>query len=174
MKASARSAPIHRWLTCVAVTVFGSASGIARTADGGCKPVVDAMLRLPTLPYHSFTTLQIPGAGKVSSETINDGKKIYILHNGKWKISPLTAQDLLAQEKQNVQTNRTACTVVRDETIDGVSATLYSTQEMNDDGTTNSQVWLSKSTGLPVHTKIETSAAETRYEYSNVSAPPID
>jgi hypothetical protein len=149
-------------------------AGLAFAADTGCKEVFDAMLRLPTVPYHSFTTLQLDGVGKVSSEMINDGKRLYTLSGGKWSLAKMTPQDLIAQEQRNIRNGKTACSVLRDETIDGVSATAYSTVESDDQGAaTKSEVWLSKATGLPVHIKMDT-PADTRYMYSGVVAPAVE
>jgi hypothetical protein len=158
---------------CVCTILFCVATGRGYAADVGCNTVFDAMLRLPTVPSHSFTTMQMPGVGKITSEMINDGKKLYILQEGKWKVSPMTAQDLIAQEKENIRNNKTTCSVVRDEAIDGVGSTLYSIEESDTDGTTKSQVWISKASGLPVHVKLDT-PADTRYVYSGVAAPAVN
>jgi hypothetical protein len=158
---------------CVCTILFCVATARGYAADASCSIVFNAMLRLPTVPSHSFTTMQMPGVGKITSEMINDGKKLYILQDGKWKVSPMTPQDLLAQEKENIQNNKTTCSVVRDEAIDGVGSTLYSIAESDADGTTKSQVWISKASGLPVHAKLDT-PADTRYVYSGVTAPAIN
>jgi hypothetical protein len=129
------------------------------------------MLRAATTPHHSFTTLSVAGKSMVS-ESINDGKKIYILNAGKWRVSPMTPQNLVDQEKENIQIGKSVRSVVRDESIDGVSATLYSTREEGEGGATNGQIWISKATGLPVHVKIDTPAA-TRYVFSGISAPHV-
>lgn len=43
---------------------------------------------------------------------------------GKWSVSPLTPQYLIDQEKENEREGKAVCSIVRDESIDGVSATL--------------------------------------------------
>ena len=105
-------------------------------------------------------------------EEIYDGKKIYTLITGKWKVSALTPQKLIDQEKENEREGRSVCGLVRDESIDGLSATLYSIRTERDGDTSNGQIWISKATGLPVHVKTDT-PSDTRYVFSGISAPDV-
>jgi hypothetical protein len=146
-------------------------SGFARGEVVDCKPVFDAMLRVATTPYHAFTTLNVNGKSIVA-EQINDGKKIYVLVAKKWSVSPMTPQDMLNQENENIQNTQSSCTLVREESVDGTSATLYSTHEERDGVKTNGQVWVSKATGLPLRVKSDT-PTDTRYVFTGVSAPDV-
>ena len=71
-----------------------------------------------------------------------------------------------------------ACRVVREGTVNGEAATLYSSHTESKNGKTESQTWISKSRGLPlkVETDVDAGAAgksrrESRFEYTNVTAP---
>jgi hypothetical protein len=105
-------------------------------------------------------------------EEIYDGKTIYSRISGKWSVSRLTPQNLIDQERENEQAGKAVCSVVRDETIDGVSATLYSLRAERDGDTTNEQIWISKVTALPVHVKTD-APSDTRYVFSGISAPNV-
>jgi hypothetical protein len=155
-------------LTLGWAATFCVTSGWVHAAETGCKAVFDAMLRAAAMPHHTFTTQDRDGKSVVS-ETIDDGKKIYVLIGGKWVVSPMTPQNLIDQEKENIQNGKSVCSVIRDESIDGVSATLYTTRE---EVGTNGQIWISKATGLPVRIKTDL-PSDTRYVFSGISAPDV-
>jgi hypothetical protein len=168
-----RTVTLNRWILGRTILMFGSAStfcaasGLAHAGEPNCKAVTDAMLRAVTTPHHSFTK-----AGSLSMEEIYDGKNIYSLIAGKWSVSRLTPQILIDQEKENEREGKVACSVVRDESIDGVSATLYSVRAERGGDTSIEQIWISKATGLPVHLKTDV-PTDTRYIFSGIAAPDI-
>ena len=122
--------------------------------DATCKLVFDATAKGITTPNHSYMRLSLPtvnGGKPADSETINTGKARYTKRaDGKWAPS-MSTQDMLDQMTENRKDNESTCRFIRDETIDGASASLYETKE--DELT--SQVWLSKSNGLPLHVIID-------------------
>jgi hypothetical protein len=146
--------------------------GIAGASD--CKAVFDAMLRVATTPHHTYTTVPgvMTGGKPMQTESINTGKAIFLLTAGKWKPSMVTPQQTLEIEQDNIKTNKTACRVVRDESVDGVGATLYAVREDPDGDATESQIWISKSSGLPVHVKSD--MLDSRYVYSGIVAPAVN
>jgi len=67
---------------------------------------------------------------------------------------------------------------VRDGLIDGTPATLYDSASESDAGKSTSEIWIAKSTNLPLRNEITIDTADgdkahtsIRYEYSNVRAP---
>jgi hypothetical protein len=149
-----------------------SVTGVA--ADAGCKAVFDATLRQLQTPYHSHTTMTlVPGQKPHLSEQINTGKVLYLLTNGKWTVSKLSPQAMREQETDNIKNSRTACSVVREEPVDGVSATLYRVHEERDGAASDSQIWISKANGLPLRVQSEEPAFDTHYSYSDVAAPNV-
>jgi hypothetical protein len=68
------------------------------------------------------------------------------------------------------------CRQVRDESVNGEPATLFTVHHHDADLTTDQQVWISKARGLPLKQEIETDAGrvagkmheDMRYEYTNV------
>jgi hypothetical protein len=151
---------------------FFALPGNAGAAD--CKAVFDAMLRVATTPHHTYTTLPgvMTGGKPRQSESINTGKAIFLLTEGKWKPSMITPQQTVEIEQDNIKNNKTACRVVRDESVDGVSAILYVIREGEEGEATESQIWISKSSGLPVHVKSD--MLDSRYVYSGIVAPAVN
>jgi hypothetical protein len=149
------------------VTVFAS--------DVGCKDVFDAGMRQLQTPYHSHTTMTlVPGQKPQLSEQINTGKILYLLTNGKWTVSKITPVDMREQETDNIKNSKSVCSVVRDESVDGTSATLYKVHEERDGTESDSQVWISKSNGLPLRIKMEDPAFDSLFSYSDVVAPKVN
>jgi hypothetical protein len=99
-------------------------------------------------------------------------------------VSPVTPKMMLEDMKEaraDADTNsHSTCQMVRDEAINGEAATLYSSQTETNDIKTDSQVWISKSRGLPLKMEQDADAGGaagkshrvSRFEYTNVQAPP--
>jgi hypothetical protein len=148
-----------------------------------CQPVLDALDKLYTTPYHSYMTQTGIEKGKtVSMETVFAGGIQYVLYNGKWSPSPLSTEEM----KELVQRNRKnaknlSCRFVRDEVVNGEGAALYNTHEDTKHGKSDNQIWVSKNKGLILRqeTELDTGGANgkshvsVRYEYSNVQAPKL-
>jgi hypothetical protein len=149
-----------------------STTGFA--ADVGCKAVLNATLRQHQTPYHSHTTMTLAAGTKlVLTEQVNTGKTLYLLMNGKWSVSKITPQDMREQELDNIKNTKAVCSVVRDEPVDGVSATLYKVHEERDGTASDSQIWISKANGLPLRLKMEEPALDSHFSYSDVAAPDV-
>jgi hypothetical protein len=162
-------------LRAVAIALSASLFSVTSfAADVGCKAVFDAILRQLQTPTHSQTTMMlVPGQKPQLSEQVNTGKVIYLQMNGKWVVSKLSPQDMREQELDNIKNSTAVCSIVRDEPVDGVSATLYKVHEERDGTGSDSQIWLSKANGLPLRMKSEDPAFDSRYSYSNVVAPEV-
>ncbi|HMD99975.1 MAG TPA: hypothetical protein VKM93_21930 [Terriglobia bacterium] len=153
--------------------------------DSACQAVLDASDKLFTTPYHMYTTETGAGVGNgkpVSNEMVFSGGVQYILFNGKWGPSPLSMEELKAMDERNRKNAKNmSCHYVRDESVNGESAALYSTHEETAHGKTDSQTWVSKSKGLILRQEIDIDTGgangkthmSSRYEYSNVQAPKL-
>lgn len=158
-------------------------AGSALSADPSCKVVADATTKYLTIPTHIYSTeTAIYTGGKPrNSETIYLIDKTYVQINGRWRVSPATPKMMLAnlqEARADANSNsHSICQMVRDEVINGEAATLYSSHTETQDTKTDSQIWISKSRGLPL--KMEQTAGTgagknhrvSRYEYANVQAP---
>jgi hypothetical protein len=159
------------WSLAVSLSLFSVTSF---ASDVGCKAVFDAILRQLQTPTHSQTTMNlVPGQKPQLSEQINTGKVMYLLMNGKWVVSKITPQAMREQELDNIKNSTAACSLVRDEPVDGVSATLYKVHEERDGTGSDAQIWISKANGLPLRMKSEDPAFDSHYSYSNVVAPDV-
>lgn len=161
-------------------------TGCAFAADPACKLVGDVVTKYLTIPTHIYTTESgsYTGGKPRNVETIYLIDKTYVEINGKWRVSPLTPKMLMDDMKKARadpdSTTHSTCQMVRDEVINGEAATLYSSHTETKDFKADSQMWISKSRGLPLKMEenADTGGADgkshrvSRFEYTNVQAPP--
>ncbi len=167
-------------LLCSAALVFSPSA----RAQGDCKPVRDAIEKMSTVSSHAYETESNParaGTGVTNHEVISTGGTVYVLMSGKWKKSPMSSADMRAQEEENWKNAKNvSCKHLRDESVKGESAALYSTHNEDEDSKEDGQVWVSKSKGLPLREEQDVDLGSgdkhhmsIRYEYSNVQAPSV-
>jgi hypothetical protein len=155
----------------------------AGAASPACGPMHDAMLKLYSTPVHMYSTENAAyTGGKVrSSETIYLNHATYIQVNGRWHTSKITQETMREiRDKENSKDATATCRAVREETVNGEAAVLYSIRQNVDETKIDSQVWISKVRGLPLKTELDMdvggklgkSHRSMRYEYTNVQAPP--
>jgi hypothetical protein len=157
-------------VSCSALAVL-CVPGSVLAEEPSCKAVLAAQRHQINVPYHGHSTVTlIPGQTKPSEE-IYTGKAQYILQDGKWTVSPITSAMMGEQLEDNIKNGKMACHALGDEAVDGVSATLYSVHEEVDGVVADFQIWISKSTGLPVLLKM--AAIESHYTYTDVVVPSV-
>lgn len=156
----------------------------AARAQGDCKLVHDAIDKLTTVSNHAYeaeSNPARPGTGATNHEVIRAGGTIYVLMNGKWKKSPMSAAEMRAREQENWKNAKNvSCKHLRDESVKGESAAVYSTHNENEDSKEDGQIWVSKSKGLPLREEQDVDLGSgdkhhmsIRYEYTNVQAPAV-
>lgn len=169
----------------ICTTLFAAAASIGAGAaladDASCKPVFDAITRLVKTPNHQFLvqSSDAPGSTPQAGEVIFTGKTTYILRDGKWQTSAVTPEETLKRDDENRKNSKTRCRAVRDEAVEGVSATLYTLHSESEVGESEGQIWISKASALPLRQKIdlamkgiaEKNHVETRFVYSGVAPP---
>lgn len=175
----ARKLSKSRYLIAFALLASWCGSASAVHAQDECKKVMDAGERLTTTPHHGYMT-QINGKKQELREDISVDGAIYIQVNGKWRKSPLTVQDRLKQQQENRATAKnTSCRHLRDESVNGEAAEVYSAHAENEGITSDSVVWISKSKNQILRQEDDIDETDTkfhesvRYEYTNVTAPPV-
>ncbi len=148
-------------------------------ASAACDAVIAAVHKVYQVPTHMYMT-ETTGRGR-SYETIYLNGAVYIKSKGAWQKSSVTVQDLQNGKETAVKPGDT-CTQVRDEAVNGEAATLYKAHHQTPDDTVDTQMWISKSRGLPLKqiNDIDVgsgpggkSHSEIRYEYTNVTAPAV-
>jgi hypothetical protein len=181
-----------RWLRNIGALTFGIVlmGTTPLTAQSGCQPVDDAMNKVITVPAHIYTTMSsVPSNGTKPrtdeashSETIYAGGSVYTKVGGRWARGDWTPQQIMKQEQENRQKSKYTCRYLRDESVNGEGAAIYSTHsERSDVGhiMSDGQVWVSKSKGLPLRDEVDIDSGGTagknhysgRYEYTNVQPP---
>ena len=156
----------------------------AARAQGDCKPVYDAVDKLTTVPSHAYqteTNPARPGSDAGGAELISTGGAVYVMMKGKWKKSPMSMADVHKQEEENLKTAKNiSCKHLRDESVKGESAVVYSAHTETEDTKADAQMWISKSKGLLLRQEEDVDIGggderhmSIRYEYTNVQAPAV-
>jgi hypothetical protein len=105
------------------------------------------------------------------------GKK-YIRGNGKWMDPNVTTAEVLEQEQEN-EKGKSSCHFVRSESVNGEGASLYHMHRETEDFKEDSQIWISKTRGLPLREEQDVDMGgaigkqhrSARFEYGNVQPP---
>jgi hypothetical protein len=169
------------WRAGLALSLL--ASPWVHAEDPACKTPLDAVTRVLATPNHQFVTRTDAGTGGMPrhSEIIDTGIAMYAGAGGKWRLSPLSPQDMQNRLIEGQKQARvTTCRLVREESIDGASAEVYSIHSETDAGVSDTTLWVSKADGLPLKQEIDTagggaggkSHSEVRFVYTDVKAPP--
>jgi hypothetical protein len=161
----------------IAMTVLDSPR--ARAADS-CQPVFDALEKLVATPSHSYTTSTAANGGKTrTAETIMTQGKKYIRGNGKWRDTSVTTAEVLEQEKETEKNGKATCQLLRTEAVNGEAAMVYSLRRETGGFKEDSQIWISKSTGMALREEQDVDMGgeigklhnSARFEYGNVQPP---
>lgn len=177
-----RAGLIHRRLSVLLIGAAVAAGGAtARADDAACQAVLDAVIKQTTIPVHQKITIESAAApGKpLRSEMIHIGDRLYMQVAGKWMTRPYDGKKSMADAREAMKKAEHSCTRVRSEAVDGQPADLYSVKTKTASGDSDSRIWISPTTGLPLrqHTvMLENGAAkmkhDVRFDYANVRAPP--
>lgn len=157
------------------------AAARAQAIPAACRSVIDAERKEIMTPYHEYLTEGTPGAGDkaATNEAISAGGVNYIMVHGQWRRSPLTPKDALDRIQENLSTAKAySCRHVGDESVNGVSAAVYTSHSENEGVIGDSRTWIAKGSGLPVRQEEDITTGGTdkrhmsiRWEYTNVQAP---
>ena len=155
-------------------------SALPASAAAGCDAVLAAIYKVYQVPAHLYMTET--GARTRNAETVYLNGTTFVMVNGRWRKSPVSTKELMDAKKESDQ-NLGTCTAVRDEAVNGEAATLYKNHSQTSNDSVDTQIWISKSRGLPLKqiNDIDVgggvrgkSRTEVRYEYTNVTAPAVN
>lgn len=159
------------------------AATLAQAIPAACKPLVDAELKVLSIPHHAYVTQGPPNkaSAQTKSEMITVGGVNYLLYQGKWSRSPMSAQDQLDQMHENIKnTKAMSCHREGEQQVGGQSAIVYTTHTESDAGKDDARLWIAKGSGLPLQVDEDLDAGvggadhmNIRYEYANVRAPAV-
>lgn len=172
-----------KYFAPLALTLVALGNVPCARGQSDCKVVFDADDKLNATPHHGYvtTTLQVKNAKQVTGEDIVAGGVVYVQVRGKWRKSPMTAEQRQNQQQENRKNAKNvSCHLLRNEVVSGEASEVYSFRAETEDMKSDSLVWISKSQRLILRQEqdVDTGLGEkshisTRYEYTNVSAPNI-
>jgi hypothetical protein len=93
-------------------------------------------------------------------------------------------QQVKKLEEENIRSSKYTCRYLKDETVNGEPAAVYSTHSEREDFSIKSdgEIWISKSRGVPLRQELEMIESgdkpevnhhSMRYEYTNVQPPAL-
>ena len=145
-------------------------------AANPCQPLEDAIGKLSTTPTHIYSAVSDGLDNKPAAiEMIYVRGAVYAKIADKWMRTNFTTQEMTHQSLE--QQKQGSCHYEKDESVGGQAAAVYTSQSQS--GAAKAQLWISKSTGLPLREEVEVdsggkgrnSHTSIRYEYGNVQAP---
>jgi len=150
--------------------------------DGACQALMETSANIFNMPFHFYFTHTDPDGKTRTMEDIFVDGVAYVPVRGKWFRMPISSMDtrdlvqLGLKEAKNL-----SCRVLRDESVNGESATVFSVHSENEHGIHDAQVWVSKSRRLLLREETDTqkpgesrkSHVSLRLDYNNVQAPKV-
>ncbi len=127
-------------------------------------------------PSASQATFGRPGEPVKLARTIYDGSKIYVQVDGKWHNSPMTVQETIDQMNESRKKAKSTCESAGSETVDGVAATVYTVHSVTERGISDTRLWVSDSSGLPLKADTRFASGMTMnqiFQYTAIQ-PPTD
>jgi len=162
----------------VAITIAYSLWGASPlAAQDDCKVLekvaADALKKVHNTPAHVYTTSKINGQS-FSSEIIYAAGSMYVKTNGKWT-SAGSINDV-EQSEQQIQHNansKDTCRLLKEESVNGEVASVYSSHSETPKGTIDLQVWISKASDKLLRQDMSSNGVlmSSRYEYKDVKPP---
>jgi hypothetical protein len=101
--------------------------------------------------------------------------------DGTWTVSPVTEQDMkdMLATKETMATH-SVCKHLRDESVGGEIAAVYSSHSESERSATDSTAWISTSKGLVLRMEVDINPKtgskthmSIRYDYKNVQKPAM-
>jgi outer membrane lipoprotein-sorting protein len=161
------------------LALIGVAALAAPGDDPAGKAVRQAIANLNRTPHHEYmtTTSGATAGGTQQRELICTADAIYFKSHDQWKRSPMTPQMMGEQEEENFRNAKVyRCQFERNDVVAGETAAVYKAHAENEESTSDAEIWISKSRGLPLRESIDmgdkTHMAIT-FDYSNVQAPAV-
>jgi hypothetical protein len=170
-------------LRLFALLLATPAGARAQTIPRACKPLLDAQRKEIMTPHHTYSTdgPVRQGVKPTTGETISAGGVSYLLYHGKWRRSPMTPQESLAQLEENLaDAKQISCQHVGDESVGGTPAAVYTSHNESEYAKADARTWVAKGAGLVLRTEEDMDAGDgskrhisIRYDYANVHAPAV-
>jgi hypothetical protein len=166
----------------LAAGMLVSYSARARAAEdgGGCARVHKALENVVTTPAHAYTKETSTRRGTTETETIYLDGKVYVLTNGRWTLSPVSAVQMVETQRQSRKHATLSCKLVGDQTLEDRPVVVYTSSRRTSDSRVESKLWIDKASGLLLKQEEDMTAGDentvhrsVRFEYGNVTAPKV-
>jgi hypothetical protein len=168
-------------LTLFVLSLLATAQAVTAHAAESCQPVYNALTKIMTTPSHSYSTQTAPlvNGQQRNVETIYVQGKTYMFASGQWMVSPATPNDVLKKELENEKQGKSTCQFVRNESVAGEPAVVYSMHRETDIGKEDGLIWISRTNGLALRRELDMDYGGSlgkmhliaHYEYSDVKPP---
>jgi hypothetical protein len=163
----------------LALALLVAAPAAAQTIPAECQPLMAAGDKQFTVPSHAYITSKGLGPTPMQSETININGVTYVMVHDRWMKSPMTSEQIAQQSKEKARTAKVfTCKQLPDEAVGGVPANVYTSHNESATGTTDSQIWIAKASGMALKSEVDIigtsghkSHMSVRFEYDNVKMP---
>ncbi|HEY7903271.1 MAG TPA: hypothetical protein VIH36_07455 [Casimicrobiaceae bacterium] len=148
---------------------------VAAEKSAACKPLFDAVEKV-AVTDHAIRIVR----GGTTSESITANGVTYVQVRGAWKASPMTSQQMLAQQRENIRTARAyVCQPIADSVVNGVKAHTYRAHMEAADGdpVSDATISIAAGSGLLLHTEEDLKSAgmvshmSIDYRYDGIRAP---
>ena len=168
--------------TLAALLMLAAGSRAYAAVSPACQPLLDAAEKQLSTPSHLFMTraAQFQGGKPTTSESIFTQDQMYVRVNGApWRRNPVKVADLRKMQKDQEGKTKLTCRYLRDETVNGEAAAVYSQRAEPAEAKIDSTIWISKSRNLPLKLESDLDVGGTkgkshtsiRYEYGNIQPP---
>jgi len=167
-------------LTAAAAPVLGLLliGSLPLAAQDDCAPVFAALDKVMTTPTHISSTTTVAGKPQVT-EMLYSGETAFMKEKGKWILQPISVKQIGTQEQEGRARKRNTCKALKDDTVEGEAAVVYSTLTEGPGERSEGQVTISKKSGLPLRNEIDMERGgkpgkthySVRYDYKNVAVP---
>lgn len=166
----------------IAAVVLSATFTVVHAGPADCETAYAALAKSLQIPNRQFVeqTLAAEGGRLQKTETVSDGRKLYVKVKKEWRLSPLTIKGIVGETQQTRQSSKDeACSFLHDETLDGENVELYGTRATLIQGRSSSRFWISKASGLLVKSVTELDVGgkngrttrTVRYEYKDIEVP---
>lgn len=153
------------------------ATSPARADD--CATIRAASIAQIKVPHTDAHLTIPPGMAPQQIDMVFKNDKVYTRYNGAWSSMAFPAQDQIDTINKVASTTRPgadySCQKVGNESINGESAAVFASHDASHGKVTDSRIWLSDKTGLPLKSEIHLSngtVVRDEFRYTNVDAPP--
>ena len=152
----------------------------ANADDAACKAVLQAVIKQTAVPVHQKISTETAAArGQLlQSETMHIGDTLYMQVRGQWTTRPYDAGKAADDARQALADVEHTCSRIGSEAVGGQAAELYRVQSKKGTVSTDSNIWISTSSGLPLRQRTTTRDQgligmkhDVSFDYANVRAP---